>query len=150
MLLSLAGGVVAFFVSSLIMFETDPSKVGSISNFGRIWLIAGSQASAATPFGDSYLTYFPKLIGDSSSSITAVFTKGADFSAYQRNTIALIFSRVLCFVFEAFFNAETVVLAVEKFIVSTGDPAVQDHLDTYLYALAHPSLCACMLMPRSL
>ncbi len=67
----------------------------SYINFGRIWLIAGSQASDKTPYGDSFLTYGMDGLKNIMSNLGLVFTKGTDFSAYQGNSFLLIAGSVL-------------------------------------------------------
>ena len=74
-------------------FATDDDK--SYINFGRIWLIMGSQASETTPFGDSYVTYSLDGLKAIFSNLGNVFTKGADFSAYTGNTFLLFIGSIL-------------------------------------------------------
>lgn len=82
-------------VIGLISNNFSTTKSDSYINFGRIWLIMGSQSSPTTPFGDSYLTYAFTGLGDLFKNISTVFTKGMDFSAYSGNSILLIVSSVL-------------------------------------------------------
>lgn len=110
---SMTGGTLVFFGSSVVMSGIDTGNTESLINFGRVWLIAGSQASATTPFADSYLTYCMTGIKAVFENLSAVFTQGADFSAYSGNTIALIVSGVLCYVLTAFFDADATLLAIQ-------------------------------------
>lgn len=111
--LALLAGTVVYLVAGLVVGGFDTSSSTSIANFGRIWLVAGSQSSATTPFADSYLTYWM------TGALTAVFTgiadvleAGTDFSAYSGNVITLVVSGVLCYLFGALFETEATVVAV--------------------------------------
>lgn len=75
--------------------ESNTSNSNSVFNFGRVWVLAGSQASSATPFGDSYLTYFPKALANLFASLPKVFTEGCNFSKYQGNAFVLILGGIL-------------------------------------------------------
>ena len=85
----------------------------SYINFGRIWLIAGSQASDKTPYGDSYLTYGMSGLSSIMSNLGLVFTKGADFSAYTGNTFLLIAGSVLSMVLFNLADPQSVMQAAE-------------------------------------
>lgn len=110
---SMTGGTLVFLGSSVAMSGIDTGNTESIINFGRVWLIAGSQASATTPFADSYLTYCMTGIKAVMENLTTVFTQGADFSSYSGNTVALIVSGVLCYVLTAFLDADATLLAIQ-------------------------------------
>lgn len=112
-ILPLLGGTVAFALASLLLGGTDTSNTESFINFGRVWLVAGSQASQFTPFGDSYLTYSMDAIGAVFGNMGGVFTKGVDFSAYTGNSLILVVSGVLCYVFAGLFSVQGAVLASE-------------------------------------
>lgn len=112
-ILPLLGGTVAFALASLLLGGTDTSNTESFINFGRVWLVAGSQASQITPFGDSYLTYSMDAIGTVFGNMGGVFTKGMDFSAYTGNSLILVISGVLCYVFAGLFSVQGAVLASE-------------------------------------
>lgn len=112
-MLPLLGGTVAFALASLLLGGTDTSNTESFINFGRVWLVAGSQASQFTPFGDSYLTYSMDAIGAVFGNMGSVVTKGMDFSAYTGNSLILVVSGVLCYVLAGLFGVQGVVLASE-------------------------------------
>lgn len=111
-LLSLLAGTVVFAGISILMSGIDTANGESFINFGRVWLVAGSQASQTTPFADSYLTYATKAIVDVFGNIGTVLAEGADFSAYSGNTIALIISALLCYLLSSLFHAEGAILGV--------------------------------------
>ncbi len=111
---SMTGGTLVFLGSSVAMSGINTGNTESIINFGRVWLIAGSQASATTPFADSYLTYCMTGIKAVMENLTTVFTQGADFSSYSGNTVALIVSGVLCYVLTAFLDADATLLAIQS------------------------------------
>lgn len=113
-ILALVGGTAVFAVATVVLNGTDTSNTESFINFGRVWLIAGSQASAATPFADSYLTYAMDAIRGVFANFPQVFTKGMDFSGYSGSTIALVFGGVVSYVFAGLFSAQGVMLASEE------------------------------------
>lgn len=114
-LFSLLGGTVVFVLTAVILSGgVDTANSESFANFGRIWLIAGSQASGSTPFADSYLTYCFKAIGDVFANLGGVLSKGADFSAYDGSSIAIIAAATLTYLLTGIFNAEGTVLAVDE------------------------------------
>lgn len=88
-------------VFGLLSNNFSTTKDDSYINFGRIWLIMGSQSSPVTPFGDSYLTYAFKGLGDLFQNFSTVFTKGCDFSGYEGNLFLLIAGSILsCVLFQ--------------------------------------------------
>ena len=93
-------------------FSTADDK--SFINFGRIWLIAGSQASARTPYGDSYLTYGVSGLQSIFSNLGLVFTKGTDFSAYTGNAFLLIVGSVLSMVLFNLADPQSILQASEE------------------------------------
>lgn len=111
-LFSLLAGTVAFLGISAAVNGVDTANVDSIANFGRVWLVAGSQASATTPFADSYLTYFASSIPAVFAGIADVVSKGMDFSGYSGNVAALVVSGTLCYLFCGLLGTEGVVGAV--------------------------------------
>ena len=86
----------------------------SYINFGRIWLIAGSQASDKTPYGDSFLTYGMDGLKEIISNLGLVFTKGSDFSAYQGNSFLLITGSVLSLTLFNLVDPQSVLQASEE------------------------------------
>lgn len=109
----LMGGTLVFVLLSVLMNGIDTSNTESYINFGRIWLIAGSQASQITPFADSYLTYSMKSISAVFANLGQVVTAGADFSGYTGNTIVLILCGVVSYVFAGLFSAQGVLLGAQ-------------------------------------
>ena len=114
-LFSLLAGTLVFLGASAAMNGVDTASVDSVANFGRVWLVAGSQASAVTPFADSYLTYFATAIPAVFSGISDVVSKGADFAGYSGNVVMLVVSGVLCYLFCGLLGADGVshVVALE-------------------------------------
>lgn len=106
-------GTAVFLVSSIVMDGLDTAKTESVMNFGRLWLVAGSQASQQTPFADSYLTYAADAIKAVFASFGQVITVGSDFSAYSGNTLALMVGAVLCYVFSGLFQAQGALLGAQ-------------------------------------
>ncbi len=86
----------------------------SYINFGRIWLIAGSQASDKTPFGDSYLTYGMEGLKEIFGNFGLVFSKGADFSGYKGNAILLIIGNVLTLTLFNLIDTQSALQAAEE------------------------------------
>ena len=86
----------------------------SFINFGRIWLIAGSQASDKTPYADSYLTYGMSGLQSIFSNLGLVFTKGTDFSAYTGNAFLLIAGSVLSMVLFNLADPQSIMQASEE------------------------------------
>ncbi|MFT4145676.1 MAG: hypothetical protein QM644_14585 [Mobilitalea sp.] len=111
---SLIGGTAVFIMTNGILVGFDVANTESFLNFGRVWIAAASQASPDTPFGDSYLTYFGTALSTIFSNAGFVFLKGADFSSYSGNTIALVVSGVLCYIFVGMYDTEGTLLAVES------------------------------------
>ncbi len=111
---SMTGGTLLFVCASLMMSGIDTSNSESFINFGRVWMIAGSQASNTTPFADSYLTYFSSGLQNVFSNVMNIFTEGTDFSAYTGSTISLLAGGVLCYVFTGLYAAEGTLLAMKK------------------------------------
>lgn len=111
-LVSLLGGFVVYLALGFVMGGFDTSSADSVANLGRVWVVAGSQASAATPFGDSYLTYAMSAVSGVFSGIAGAVSAGADFSGYTGNAIALVASGVLCYLFGALFTTEGTLAAV--------------------------------------
>ncbi len=110
---SLIGGTVIFILANGLLIGFDVANTESFLNFGRIWMAAASQASPDTPFGDSYLTYFGAALSAIFSNLGHVLTKGADFSAYSGNTITLVISGILCYVFVGMYDTEGTLLAAK-------------------------------------
>lgn len=107
----LMAGTLAFIGVSIVMSGIDTARTESFINFGRIWLIAGSQASPQTPFADSYLTYSMDSIAGVLANIGSVFAEGMDFSGYTGNTIALMVGGVLCYLFAGLFQSQGAIQA---------------------------------------
>lgn len=97
----------------------------SYMNFGRIWLIAGSQANPNTPFADSSLTYCLSGIGEIFSNFGNVFTKGCDFSSYEGSPALLVVSTILSTVLFQFVDP-FVVIEASKDDLSEGSSEVID------------------------
>lgn len=112
--ISLIGGTLVYLLLGLVIGGIDTSSSDSVINFGRIWLVAGSQSSDVTPFADSYLTYCLSAISAVFTGIADVFTEGADFSAYSGNVVTLIISGVLCYLFGALLETDASVTAVAE------------------------------------
>lgn len=110
-LLALLGGTIAFILACIALTGIDTASTDSVANFGRVWLVAGSQASAETPFADSYLTYVASAIPAVFAGLASVLSAGADFSAYAGNAVALVASGVLCYLLSALFGAEGTLVA---------------------------------------
>lgn len=110
---AMLAGTVVFLVSSIIKDGLDTAKTESIMNFGRLWLVAGSQASQQTPFADSYLTYAMDAIKAMFASFGQVITVGSDFSGYTGNTVALMIGAVLCYVFSGLFQAQGALMGAQ-------------------------------------
>lgn len=126
-LLSLLGGTVVYLAVGFVVGGFDTSSADSVANFGRVWLVAGSQASAATPFADSYLTYVMAAIAGTFSGIADVVSAGVDFSGYDGSAVALMASGVLCYLFGALFEAEGTLVAVgdETGVELSDEPSVR-------------------------
>lgn len=92
----------------------DTSNSESFINFGRVWLIAGSQASAQTPFADSYLSYAAAACGAAFSTVTELFAQGLDFSAYSGSGVALVIGACLTYLLTGVCSAEGVTAAVDE------------------------------------
>lgn len=122
-LLSLLGGTAVFAVATVLLNGTDTSNTESFINFGRVWLVAGSQASATTPFADSYLTYAMDAIGAVFANFSQVFTVGADFSGCTGNTVLLITGAVLCYLFTGLLSAQGVLCATQDRLNSQAEEA---------------------------
>lgn len=82
-------------VFGLLSNNFSTTSDDSYINFGRIWLIMGSQASQTTPFGDSYLTYSMTGLAEIFKNFGNVFTKGTDFSAFEGNLFLVFLSTLL-------------------------------------------------------
>lgn len=102
----LMGGTLVFIAISILMGGIDTARTESFINFGRIWLIAGSQASPQTPFADSYLTYSMDSISGVFANFGSVFSKGMDFSGYTGNAAVLMAGGVLCYLFAGLFQSQ--------------------------------------------
>lgn len=102
-------GFLGFIGISVLQYGIDYTKDGTFDNFGRIWLIAGSSKEVDTPYADSYLTYVPKAFSQIFSNFGKVFTEGANFSSYTGNTVLLIISSILTYVFMGLYHTESVV-----------------------------------------
>ena len=109
----LMGGTVVFVLASILMNGLDTARTESFLNFGRIWLIAGSQASQQTPFADSYLTYSLDSLKAVFANFGQVFTVGMDFSGYTGSTFALVAGGVLSYLFAGLFQAQGTLLAAQ-------------------------------------
>lgn len=127
---SLMGSTVVFALTMIVLNGTDTSNTESLINFGRVWLIAGSQASPITPFADSYLTYAMDSIGAVFAQIGQVFTVGTDFSAYTGNTVLTVIGGVLMYVLTALLGTQAAVTAATEDINTTAETAVDpDSMD---------------------
>jgi AGZA family xanthine/uracil permease-like MFS transporter len=102
--------IVSNLIAAGVNVEADTSNVNSFFNFGRVWVLAGSQSSPVTPYGDSYLTYFPKAFANLFHSLPNVFTKGCDFSSCKGNAFVLIVGGILNCLFLAFADFDSTVL----------------------------------------
>lgn len=110
-------GFASFIVVELIIaliggFSTTDEN--SFINFGRVWLIMGSQASDKTPYGDSYITYSLEGFKSLFANMGDVFTKGTDFSAYQGNVVLLFLGSVLSMTLFNLFDPQSVLQASEE------------------------------------
>ncbi len=128
---SLMGGTVVFAGAMVLLNGTDTSNTESFINFGRIWLIAGSQASPTTPFADSYLTYAMDSIKAVFENMGQVFTKGMDFSAYTGNTLLTVIGGVLMFVFTGLFSTQGALGAAQEQINGDAEEGSAVELDTH-------------------
>ncbi len=113
-LFSLLIGTLVFVGINAIRVGFVAADTESYINFGRIWLVAGSQSSDATPFADSYLTYFSSAISAVLSNLGSVLTEGSDFSAYTGDTVALAVGSVLCYLFLGLYHTDAVVEAAKE------------------------------------
>ncbi len=120
-LFSLFGGTIVYVLITIAQAGIDYSNSGSFISLGRVYIIAGSQSSAVTPFADSYLTYALGTIEDIFGNLGNVIAAGADFSAYSGNAIALIVSGVLCYLFGALFEADGTIVPVAAEIGVEGE-----------------------------
>lgn len=127
---SLLGGTAVFAGVVLALNGTDTSNTESFINFGRIWLIAGSQASATTPFADSYLTYAMDSIGAVFENLGQVFSTGADFSAYTGNTVLTAIGGVLLYVLTALLGTQGVLGSAQSAINATAQEDARLDLST--------------------
>ncbi|MFA6829130.1 MAG: hypothetical protein WCR67_00250 [Bacilli bacterium] len=111
---------VLYFVINILAkglnIEANTSNTDSVFNFGRIWVIAGSQASPVTPFGDSYLSYVGSAIGNLFSSLPKVFTEGTDFSACTGNAFLLIVGGMLNCFFLAMSDFDATILGTKNIL----------------------------------
>lgn len=82
-------------VIGLLQNNFSTTTGDSYINFGRIWMIMGSQASQTTPYGDSYLSYSMAGIGEIFQNFGSVFTKGTDFSGFEGNLFLVVLSTIL-------------------------------------------------------
>ena len=110
---SLLGGTAVFAGAMLLLNGADTSNTESFINFGRIWLIAGSQASPTTPFADSYLTYAMDSILAVFSNMGKVFSVGADFSAYSGSTVLTVIGGVMMYVLTGILGTQAALGAVQ-------------------------------------
>lgn len=124
-LFSLLAGTAVFIGVAIVKNGIDTASSESIINFGRVWLVAGSQASRTTPFADSYLTYALTSIQQVFSSMGQVLTQGMDFSAYSGNTVALIVSAVGCYALSSLFHAEGTLLDTETAVNKSAEVPVE-------------------------
>lgn len=127
---SLLGGTAVFAGVVLALNGTDTSNTESFINFGRIWLIAGSQASATTPFADSYLTYAMDSIGAVFENLGQVFSTGADFSACTGNTVLTAIGGVLLYVLTALLGTQGVLGSAQSAINATAQEDARLDLST--------------------
>lgn len=127
---SLLGGTAVFAGVLMVLNGTDTSNTESFINFGRIWLIAGSQASATTPFADSYLTYAMDSISAVFENIGQVFSTGTDFSAYTGNTMLTAIGGVLLYVLTALLGTQGVLGTAQSAINATAQEDAQLELST--------------------
>ncbi len=111
-------GTVCFLLLDVILVGIDVSNANSVANFGRVWMLAGSQASMETPFGDSFMTYFPLAIKEVFANFGKVITVGSDFSAYSGNTVLFLVSGVLVYFMLGMYTAEGSILASKKNVLS--------------------------------
>ena len=107
---SMLGGTLAFILVMIISGGTNTSSPDSFVNFGRLWVMVGSQASETTPFGDSWFSYLGSGIGGVFSDFGKVFTEGAIF-AEGVNAVTFIISGVLCYLFVGMFDAQSAMQA---------------------------------------
>jgi len=110
---SLITGTAIFILMDVILCGIDVANTESFINFGRVWVVAASQASLETPFGDSYLTYFSDALCAVFANFSDVFTKGMDFTAYSGNTIMLVMGGVISYLVMGLYDAEGTVLALQ-------------------------------------
>lgn len=113
-------GLAVFFLVDIIIYKANSGSTAngnSIINFGRVWVIMGSQADPATPHGDSYPTYLSRGFRQVFSSFGTVFTKGADFSAYEGNFALLLISTLLTNLAFFFYDPMAVKEATEEEIL---------------------------------
>lgn len=127
---SLLGGTAVFAGVVLALNGTDTSNTESFINFGRIWLIAGSQASTTTPFADSYLTYAMDSIGAVFENLGQVFSTGADFSACTGNTVLTAIGGVLLYVLTALLGTQGVLGSAQSVINATAQEDARLDLST--------------------
>ena len=113
-LLALLVGTLIFAVLSITMNGVDTANSESFANFGRVWLVAGSQASAKTPFGDSYLTYAADAVGSALSYAGSLFSQGFDFSTYTGSGLALIVGACLTYLLSGVYTAQSVISATKE------------------------------------
>lgn len=118
---SLMGGTVIFALAMILLNGTDTSNTEALINFGRVWLVAGSQASPLTPFADSYLTYAMDSIGAVFANFGQVFTAGADFSAYSGNAVVTVIGGILLYVLTALLGTQASVFAAQADINATAE-----------------------------
>lgn len=117
---SVLGGTLTFAVVMLIAGGTNTSSPDSFVNFGRLWVMVGSQASEITPFGDSWFSYMADGIGGAFADVGRVFTEGTSF-AEGVNAPAFIIGGTLCYLFTGMYDAEATLRAVSDDVNAHSD-----------------------------
>lgn len=109
---SFVGGTLVYIVVMIVANGIDTAGGSSFVNFGRLWVMVSSQASAATPFGDSYFSYIGDGFGDVFANFGRVFSEGAQF-AEGVSAGSFVISGVLCYLFLGMFDARATLSATE-------------------------------------
>ena len=110
---SMTGGTLAFILIMIIANGTNTSSPDSFVNFGRLWVMVGSQASETTPFGDSWFSYMGTGIGEVFSNFGRVFTEGTTF-AEGVSAGSFVVGGILCYLFAGMYDAHATLQATEE------------------------------------
>ncbi len=125
---SFLSGTLIFIICLLCMGGFDTANSDSYINFGRVWVIAGSQASESTPFADSYLTYLGEGFSTLFANFGKVFTEGTQF-AEGVNAAKFIIFGTLVYLFIGMYDCEATLQATQSSINRSANDAGRVNFD---------------------